>query len=132
LSDSIISLPNTFLLALSPTVVFLMVLFMCDNASNERQSPQRQPSSVCQISTIHFENTSTIIWHVWRRKGRLSYLNKDADSEASYLLQRSDSLHSYTTVIYHLVRHVNAEKQDGFTHTHNDVDADADAASWMP
>jgi hypothetical protein len=53
----------------------------------------------------------------------LSYLNKDADSEASYLLQRSDSLHSYSTVIYHLVRHVNAEKQDGFTH--NDADAAA-------
>ncbi len=47
----------------------------------------------------------------------MSYLNKDADSEASYLLQRSDSLHSYSTVIYHLVRHVNAEKQDGLRHT---------------
>lgn len=55
----------------------------------------------------------------------MSYLNKDADGEASYLLQRSDSLHSYSTVIYHLVRHVNAEKQNGLRHTHNDADAAA-------
>jgi len=37
------------------------------------------------------------------------YLNKDANSEAPYLLERSDSLHSYSAVIYELVRHLNAK-----------------------
>ncbi len=35
-----------------------------------------------------------------------SYLNEHADSEAAYLLQRGDSLHSYSAVIYEMVRHL--------------------------
>jgi hypothetical protein len=35
-----------------------------------------------------------------------SYLNEHADSEAAYLLQCGDSLHSYSAVIYEMVRHL--------------------------
>jgi hypothetical protein len=35
-----------------------------------------------------------------------SYLNEHADGEAAYLLQCGDSLHSYSAVIYEMVRHL--------------------------
>jgi hypothetical protein len=45
--------------------------------------------------------TMSVLWMSF-----FSYLNEHADSEAAYLLQRGDSLHSYSAVIYEMVRHL--------------------------